>query len=1164
MTDAAITSTLKKTLPSIDIVGASAGTGKTTRLVNEFLQAVEGVNGHDGVNGAQGAQGEDGSKVESGAGMANRRAPIDPTRIIVCTFTNKAAEELSVRIRQKLLERKSVDAAHLVITSYVGTVNSICGRLLKDFAFECGLSPHQDVIPEHMQNKLFAIASSSVLDAYAQRIEHIARRLSFNEHSPQSKFRKRPYWMDHVRTICVLARANGMTSDVLRQSAIRSWEGMQKHLGTINEQYAPEQLDDLLRIELELVINKIDLSADSTGKTAKELQNLRECFSHARNSELTWRDWASISKLDVGKESIDQVKDLINVCRFLPHHSRLHSDLSTYLTEIFECAVECIDAYQDYKKANGLVDFVDQEHLTLELLDNPRVRESLKSRFDLVLIDEFQDTSPIQLALFLKLAQLVKHSIWVGDVKQSIYGFRGTDPQLMQECAQQFNRLALLKESHRSRPELVRFANETFRRVFPAYGIGADEVTTVPSGKRTASDQSTIELWRCQGNVLEQCFSALASAIREAIHGENVRRVEDPESGILRPLRGSDIAILSRKNDHCSQIANELAERGLKVAMNRDGLLHTPETLLTIGALRYLVDPSDKIALGYLVHLGQNYQSSDQASWLERWLNSSGKAEKLLPNYSKFEEVRKLLPRCTIGDALNLAIDAGCVFEMISGWGNVSYRLSNIDALRGLVADYEDTCAVARTAATINGFLVYLDQLDECEQPASIDFDAVQVLTYHGAKGLEWPVVILTDLDAEAAPKVHKDLCKIHVEGADSAFDITDPLRDRWIRFWPWPFGAIEKDQTLEPSAAASLEFQKTAIRARAENTRLVYVGVTRARDFLIFAPYTGRTLNKTGTQWLEELLYDGAPVLRLPESPEENQILVGDTEHMTTVYSFDGSSGPAPSRVNGECADRYWPRVAFAGTGQADDAQGKTVSDEAVQDATWDGGTRDSVSKHEVVPDALQNLIAPPGARLPYILRPSNVAAGTAVIINEPDVLDIGSRLAITGAVDMALLGDCVHDFLAIDDPKSDLAARTQLADRIRKQWLIDQIAIESLLLMSDRLAKFLEHRFGKSGQSGESGQYTCYRECPVNARIGGQRLRGTIDLLVETADAFHIIDHKTFPGPMDQLTAKAVGFAPQLDAYRKGMQQASQKPVVSLLIHLPILGKVIDISGC
>lgn len=1074
-----MTGTIGKKVPSIDIVGASAGTGKTTRLATEFIRAVEG---------------------------SSATAPIDPTRIIVCTFTNKAADELSARIRQKLMESGNVDAAQLVLAGYVGTVNAICGRLLKDYAFECGLSPKQNVIPEHMQNSLFSIASARVLDAYAQRIEDIAVRLSFGGNFGKSRYQKRAHWMDHVRTICSLARANGMTPDSLRESAKRSWQGMQRHLGRV-EAIDPEELDLLLESELKHVVERIDVSNDSTKATADALQTLRECFARSRSDSLTWRDWAAMKKLETGKNSKDLVKDLINVCSILQHHPRLHADLREYIEYVFECAAESLEAYQQYKISNGLVDFVDQEYLALQLLDNPKVRASLSSRLDLLMIDEFQDTSPIQLALFLKLAELVDHSIWVGDVKQAIYGFRGTDPQLMQEAANLFNRQPPLEESYRSRPELVRFSNEVFRRVFPNYGISESDVVIRPSGKRSVADQHSLELWRCEGKDLKACFSSVASAVRELVQADPPAQIEDPHTGERRKLRGSDVAILCRKNDHCSDLAEAIANQGLKVAMTRDGLLDTAECLLTISTLRYLVDPTDKLALGRIVLLTQNYAVDDQSAWLTRWLAAGWKPEQTIPADRKqtFDEARAELARCTISDALNVSIHAGGILEMVEGWGDPSQRLSNLDALRGLVTEYEDICAMARTAATINGFLNYLEQLEESDQPASVDVDAVQILTYHGSKGLEWPVVILADLDAEAAPKVHKDLCKIYVEASDTSFDMDDPLLGRWIRFWPWPFGAIEKDGYFEASAANSPEYRATVLRARAENTRLMYVGVTRARDLLVMAPYTGRTKNVEGTQWLDELTCDEQPVIQLPESEDDKLIFVGDTKHDVRVRCIT-------------CTDddvRMQNRSAVYSPQKSDKRSTKPAS--------------------------------------PYLVRPSTLSNQGSDAPITTTVIDIGERISIDGKVDMTQLGECVHSFLAVDETAMDSAERLSIAERICKLWQIDQISTESLLTMSERLDAFL---------SSEFREHRRFTECPVTARLQMQRLRGTIDLLIETTTAFHIIDHKTFPGSVDQWTNKALGFAPQLHAYRRAMQQAADKPVERLFIHMPIVGKIVELN--
>ncbi len=1065
---------------TIDIVGASAGTGKTTRLAAEFVSAVKGGDG---------------------------RQAIDPTKIIVCTFTRKAADEISSRIRQALIEDGNADAARLVLAGYVGTVNSICGRLLKDYALECGLSPHQEVIPEQMQGSLFSIATAGVLDAFAQKIEDVAERLSFTETSRKTRFQRRTHWMDHVRTITDFARSNGMSPETLRESAERSWSGMQVHLGKPYDGFDPAELDDLLTAEMERVINGIDISRDVTEVTAKSLIELRACFARARNDCMTWRDWAAVKKLEVGKESRPFIKNLAQACAALPHHPRLHEDLKTYIMAIFECAAEALDAYQSYKAANGLVDFVDQEYLTLRLLDNPQVRSSLKSRLELVLIDEFQDTSPIQLALFIKLANIVEQSIWVGDIKQAIYGFRGTDPQLMQEASLLFKRQEPLEKSYRSRPELVEFSNEVFKRVFSEHGMAEEDVVIRPSGKRSPVEGHTIEVWRCNGSDLPECFSALATAVRELLLGGNAPEIEDPHSGSLRKIRGADIAVLCRKNDHCSRIAMALSQQNLRVAMTRDGLLDTPECVLCIAALRYLVDASDKFALATMVHLKRDYNGIDQSTWLNEWFADAHNRDHLLDNKEAFATARLKLAKFTISDALNIAMNLSGVLDMVCGWGSVPSRMSNLDALRGLAIEFEDTCAMARTSVTVSGFLNHLDQLEEGNQPASVDNDAVQILTYHGAKGLEWPVVILADLDSGFAPRVHKDLCRVTVESGEAEFDVAVPLRGRWIRFWPWPFGAIEKDGHFDSSAANSREFAATDRRVRAENARLMYVGITRARDILVLASYVGRKKDDRGTQWLDELTYQGLPIIQLPVAAEDMFVAVGESSHKARFRSFDFS----PELTNQRRRDAVY-------------APAKPAA--------------------KLEPD-----------RVSYFLQPSSLITQTDAMPS-PDavkIIDIGERIAMSGAVDMALLGDCVHSFLAVDVLSSALGDRLGMADRVRGQWRITQINSEDLLTMSDRFATFLQSQFN---------DFRRYDECPVVARMNSQRLRGTIDVLIETAAAFHIIDHKTFPGPTDKWIPKALSFSAQLQAYRFAIEQATLRPVLRLFIHMPIIGKVLELQ--
>ena len=548
--------------------------------------------------------------------------------------------------------------------------------------------------------------------------------------------------------------------------------------------------------------------------------------------------------------------------------------------------------------------------------------------------------------------------------------------------------------------------------------------------------------------------------------------------------------------------------------MIRDGLLDSPECILAVATLRYLIDANDKFALGQIVHLTHDYNKGNQSAWLSKWLDAGRQQDRLLPHNEQLQAARKLLPNCTINDALNLALNQGLVLDMVYRWGSVPERLAKLDALRGLVVEYEVTCSLSKTPATIVGFLSYLLQLEESDQPASTDLDAVQILTYHGAKGLEWPVVILTDLDAESAPKVHKDLCKIYVESAESVFDIGDPLKGRWIRFWPWPFGSIEKDGEFENNASLSPEFAKTSRRALAENTRLMYVGMTRARDLLVLAPFIGRQKNNSGTQWLDELSVGGKPILKIADLEDGvAQIEIEKTQrkdrstHVLKVSSY-----------------------------ASNEEQFNTLK----------------VAPQIFAPKSINQGADADASKPQYSIRPSGLTLIPSEYPLSIKTFDLGERIEKIGDADMSLLGECIHAFLASDNFENEKKRRLDQANRLLEIWEIKELSGVDLICMSDRLSNFLNSEFGK---------YDVYTECVVTAKRGQQRLRGSIDLLVETMDYLHVIDHKSFPGARDSWEKKALSFAPQLLAYKEALEQSHRKPVSRLFIHLPVVGKLIEI---
>src|SRR5690606_30373065 len=170
-------------LGPISVVSAGAGTGKTWRLSTEYVEAAE-------------------------SGMST-------SRIIATTFTVKAASELLERVRARLIQEGHAEAAQAALAGLVGTVNSVCGRLVGDFAIDGGLSPVAEVIAPEMADSLFRLATEEAIQKFSDRIDPIAERLRQDD------------WPKTVLEIVRLARGSGLDAKQFADFAAKSWQGME-------------------------------------------------------------------------------------------------------------------------------------------------------------------------------------------------------------------------------------------------------------------------------------------------------------------------------------------------------------------------------------------------------------------------------------------------------------------------------------------------------------------------------------------------------------------------------------------------------------------------------------------------------------------------------------------------------------------------------------------------------------------------------------------------------------------------------------------------------------------------------------------------------------------------------------------------------------------------
>lgn len=1039
-------------MPDIRIISAGAGSGKTYQLAELLKQQIvaEGVR---------------------------------PDAILATTFTRKAAAELRERVRGRLLAGGHVDEAEQLGAALIGTVNSVCGALVSEHAFSLNLSPAVRVLEERDADIVMREALADVADeTERERLSGLRRRMEQFE------------WDDILASVVNLARANGIGAEGLRLSRARSLRETAEVLGAADT----ADLDAMLLAAIEGALRDLSSVADSTKKTAEVRHDLERARGVLRRKgQLSWGDWLKLGKLDPGKASVPAVAGVLAVASRVGGHPGLHADLAEAIGLVFELAERALVVYADRKRALGVIDFTDQETYLLELLDSPDARVALSERFELVLVDEFQDTSPLQLNIFVKLSELVSKNVWVGDQKQAIYGFRGADPALMDAAVNAISeREPPLSRSFRSRPPLVRLTSDLFVPPFAAWGLEEAFVRLEPARDDDDAVLGPVaEVWRLErkkgsrgaGGEVE----SLAAAV-QAFLADGESRVRDRESGETRGARPGDLAILCSRNDVCDRVADALRKVGLSVVIASTGLMTRPEVRLVHAGLRLWIDPGDALAMAEVARLLR--YPDDLDGFMSFALQGGGTAPfHLLEAVAPLLEAREAWPECGLVEAVDHVIDVLRVRDHAVAWGDAPQRVANVDAFRAHCVRYAESAAAQQRAATPAGLLVELARLSKAKDDAQAVVTthdeggegAVTVSTWHGAKGLEWPVTVLFDLEHERRP----DVCGVRI-ATDGAFDFHAPLRGRWIRLWLDPYRKRQTGSALHAGFEAH-DGMAAAVRAyEHEMLRLLYVGWTRARDRVVLAGRAG---------WLDAGRL--APIADLLEEP-----------------------------------------LAAAGVAQV------TWAGRPVQIRVRDAAPFDI----EAPPPQAGLALVGAGRRAhaPLYVQPSSLHAEAAS--GAPDRLGEPPRLS--GAADMARVGEGVHAYLAADRPEMTPDDRFALASTVISSWgLSPVLAPRSLVRAGDSLRAWVEGRWPGA---------VWRREWPVFMRLdGGQMMRGACDLVLETDDGLVVIDHKSFPGSEAEAVARAATHGGQLAAYGRALAAATGRPLAATWIHLPLAGVAVPV---
>ncbi|MGP9537985.1 UvrD-helicase domain-containing protein [Brachybacterium sp. AOP43-C2-M15] len=1085
--------------PTFTLINASAGSGKTHTLTHEIAQRIA-----DG---------------------------LDPSQLIATTFTTKAAAELRDRVRRTLLERGQLEAARGIDSALISTVNSVSGDLLKEFALDAGISPDVQVLDEDRQRAAFraAIDETAAL-AGSRATDLLARTEHDGEEDPELPYLSSPSWRAHVRELAARARTNLLDAQSLRDGVATAWEEYREAA------LPPAAAEDrrpawLAALDAALVGLWEDVHASEAGdgpftqKGAGTVRTRLETLDAlhrdlAQPARAPWSRWAKLAAVAHGKAADPEAKGYAyskdvdqallgvasTVSAELLANPLLQADVRAVIALVMETAAESLEAYQAHKDALGLIDFTDQEVRTLALVrSSARAREAIRSRFRLLAVDEFQDTSPVQLGLFLALSELVEDKIWVGDPKQAIYGFRDADPALMLGIIDRIESGAAdlgaasvqdLEHSWRSQEPVLDLVNEVFPQVFPELPRHRVVMDAAPQAvARRAADghpEGRLEAW-------------VPEVPKRLTHGQHATAVADGIVELLAEpgVSPADLAVLVRSNRRAAEVVDALTARGVPASGEGVGILASREGRLVRAALAVTLDLSDTLALTELVDLLEDHAA--HGSWFADLAAEPDRAGRQRvfadwwqdPALAGLRSLREDCISLTPVEMITALVDALDLPERLRAWSTPDQRLRTLDALRAVAGRYAERARADSAPITLTGLRIALDAVDRGPDLTGTP-DTVWVGTIHGAKGLEWSrVVVMLD---------HAPADRSRTAGAfvvpSERLEVTDPLAGRAPRYWP---GVLPRYAPLQEALAASDHARRRARAEREETGRLQYVALTRSADVTV--------LSGPGS----------APVL--------DGLVPADAEDAPPLLRW--SPGGSSIEVRGGAV---LPAVV------------RTPNGVLAEDASSYSARRSPLAASDLRGPAPAR---PEGVRARF--QASAVASGEAPgRVHAP--VSIGRRLVTGGGPRWERVGEAIHAYLALPLAHLGDAQREAAAARLVERWAVSR-AVEPAVLQEagEAWAVFLADGFPGAEELTEQPISWWNEEDQV--------MEGWIDTLLRLPTGeIVLVDHKSYPGddPVAHVRERYLG---QMATYSRALAAAGLAPS-RILIHLPLRGEVLEVE--
>ena len=1078
--DAEARERIRSSLGESLLVEAGAGTGKTTVLVARLVEVLR--TGH---------------------------ATID--ELVVITFTEKAATELAARVREGLEDARARtsepaerDRLHAALRGLyrarIETIHAFATSLLHERPVESPVDPGLRVLDEVGASVLF----SEVYDAWLDDVLQA---------SPDALMRavRRGFATTHLRQLAeVLHDRRAALPCLLPADPPPDMPGFLD---------AIESAADAMRAEFDACTNP---DADRGYQQALRVIEWVESVLEQRDDpvEIERRALFRAPKVDgrlgakgnwSGDTALAAVKSAaMSVCEEIDvFATALRAEV---IAEIVPLVEEFVARYTTRRRADGVADFDDLLMWARDLLRNPQVRVYFHARYRCVLIDEFQDTDPVQAEIATLLTDIDGDGVpepgrlvVVGDPKQSIYRFRRADIAIYDDV--KFGPLAagqaLIQQNFRTVEGVLDWLNRVFHSAFAEGERGVQPphvpllaVRSSPPGQRApvvvvhgdGQAQSADE-------IRVQEAERLAAVLDEAVRG-HPWTVCDPVEKEHRAARWRDCVILLPARTGIEHYIEALAARGIPYrAETRGAFFGTPEVAELIGLLRAVDDPTDTVSIVATLRSRAFGCSDDDllaysvaARGRIDYRDSSITApEAVVEALAVLRDLYRQRRGLSLAELVRRAIDAAGIVELALARGSEALGGGGAQVAANVlkVADQARAFTVSGGGG-LRAFTHWLDQqqdqeVGEAEASVSEESDdLVRLMTIHAAKGLEFPIVLLANLAGD-------------VRRPEGPF--SDPV-DRRVAF---RVGTGKTGHFLTSDFDDRADREKEQLAA--ERLRLLYVALTRARDHLV-VPLVPAVDKRTG------LLAVLATHL-----PELDDAVRGHDVEGVHVFDLDSVAPPA----------------AAAGDGVPEPTA--TEVDRAVAELeAWSTRRADALrAASEGLPVVIASSVRPIDRVSP--LAATSDAGETAISLDLAPPVDIGT--AVHRVMELITL-PAGADLTAIT---AAVCAEAGLGPATPE---VLELATRSLASPTMQRALAAE-------------RYE--REIPFAAVVDdGTHLAGRMDLVYLDAGELVVVDYKTDAvATPDELDAATVEHSGQAAAYAIATERATGLPVREVVFIYP-----------